>query len=267
MGEAVGVVGLGIMGSAFSSNLIDAGFEVYGRDPDAACAKRFADKGGTALGSPAEVITAASVVITSLPSVAALEAVVSGPDGLASAERKDAVVIECSTFPIDAKERARDALAATGITMLDCPVSGTGAQAAAKDIAVYASGDEKAFERVKPLFAAFSKAAFHVGPFGHGSKLKFIANLLVHIHNASTAEAMVLGMKAGLDPQLIFDVIRPGAGNSRIFELRGPMMVKNDYQPPTMKMDVWRKDMEVIGKFARDVDAPVPLFAAAEQQK
>src|SRR5208282_2656859 len=88
-------------------------------------------------------------------------------------------------------------------------------------------------------------------------------NLLVAIHNVASAEAMVLGMKAGLPPQLIFDLIRTGAGNSRIFELRAPMMVKNNYRTPTMKISVWQKDMDVIGGYARKIKVPTPMFDAS----
>lgn len=265
MAEKVGVIGLGIMGSAFSRNLIDAGFEVFGRDVDAACAERFANKGGSVRDSPAEVVLAAPIVIISLPSVAAFRAVVSGPDGLASSGQKGAIVVECSTLPIPEKEAARDTLAKAGITLLDCPVSGTGSMAVTRDISVYGSGDETAFDECRGVFASFARHAFYVGPFGNGSKFKFVANLLVHIHNAASAEAMVLAMKAGLDPQQVYDVISAGAGASKVFEVRGQMMVEGNYQPATMKIDVWRKDMEVIGAFARDHDVPVPLFAAAEQ--
>ena len=104
-----------------------------------------------------------------------------------------------------------------------------------------------------------------VGAFGNGSRMKYVANLLVAIHNVASAEAMVLGMKSGLPPQLIFDLIKTGAGNSRIFELRAPMMVKNDYDTATMKISVWQKDMDVIGGFARDIAVPTPMFDASER--
>lgn len=265
MAGPIGIVGLGIMGSAFAANLIDAGFEVVGRDVDPARADAFEALGGRALASPEDVAGEASVIITSLPSVAAFHDVTSGDHGLAASNRDGLVVVECSTLPIADKELAMTALAAHGMTLLDCPVSGTGSQAAAKDIVVYASGDEAAYQTAKPALDGIARGVFHVGAFGNGSKLKFIANLLVHIHNAASAEAMVLAMKAGLDPDQVVEVIGAGAGTSRIFELRAPMMAADDYQPATMKIDVWRKDMDVIGAFAAGLDCPVPLFAAAEQ--
>jgi putative dehydrogenase len=148
--------------------------------------------------------------------------------------------------------------------MLDVPVSGTGSQAANRDLVFYASGDARAIRRLKPMFAAFGRHTYDVGKFGNGSLMKYVANLLVAIHNVASAEAMVLGMKAGLAPQLIFDLIKSGAGNSRIFELRGPMMVKGKYNHPTMKIGVWDKDMKVIGAFARKIRAATPMFNASK---
>jgi len=148
--------------------------------------------------------------------------------------------------------------------MLDCPVSGTGAQAVRKDLVVYASGTSREIRKLRGLFSGFTRAIHDVGAFGNGSRMKYVANLLVAIHNVASAEAMVLGMKAGLPPQLIFDLIKTGAGNSRIFELRAPMMVKNSYGNPTMKISVWQKDMDVIGSYARKIAVPTPMFDASK---
>ena len=149
-----------------------------------------------------------------------------------------------------------------GHVLLDCPVSGTGMQAKTKDLVIYASGGSAEIRRLRPLFADFSRTLHDLGAFGNGSRMKYVANLLVAIHNVASAEALVLGMKAGLPPQLIYDQIRIGAGNSRVFELRGPMMVKDRYDDPTMKISIWQKDMEVIGSFAQTLGAPTPLFSA-----
>jgi 3-hydroxyisobutyrate dehydrogenase-like beta-hydroxyacid dehydrogenase len=143
-------------------------------------------------------------------------------------------------------------------------VSGTGSQAKTKDIVIYASGDTKAIRKLRPLFAGYSRAAHDIGAFGNGSRMKFVANLLVAINNVASAEAMVLGMKSGLDPATIFDMISTGAGNSRVFELRAPMMVKGRYDDATMKVGIWQKDMQVIGDFAKSLGVPTPLFSATQ---
>jgi 3-hydroxyisobutyrate dehydrogenase-like beta-hydroxyacid dehydrogenase len=144
-------------------------------------------------------------------------------------------------------------------------VSGTGAQAKVKDLVIYASGGTAEIKRLRPMFAAFGRGVFDLGEFGNGSRMKYVANLLVAIHNVASAEAMVLGIKAGLPPQLIFDLIKTGAGNSRIFELRAPMMVKDRYDNPTMKISVWQKDMDVIGRYARKIKVPTPMFDASSK--
>jgi L-threonate 2-dehydrogenase len=176
---------------------------------------------------------------------------------------RDLVVAELSTLPLATKDAARERLAVAGITLLDCPLSGTGAQALTRDLSVYASGDAEAIERCRPIFDGFANFTFTIGEFGAGTRMKFVANLLVAVHNLATAEAFVLGMKAGLDPQAILDVISKGAGNSRVFELRGPMMVAGTYDESTMKFEVFRKDVAVISEFAAAIDCPTPLLSAS----
>ncbi|HXS39063.1 MAG TPA: NAD(P)-dependent oxidoreductase [Stellaceae bacterium] len=256
----VGIVGLGIMGSAIARNLIAKGTAVRGYDIDPSRVALLRADGGEACNSAAEAAQGAALLLTSLPSVAALDATV---ESLLSAARRDLVVAELSTLPIAAKEQARDRLAAAAVAMLDCPLSGTGAQAATGDLAVYASGARAAYDAAEPAFLRFARASHYLGAFGNGSKMKFVANLLVAIHNVASAEAMVLGMKAGLDPATIVEVIASGAGNSRVFELRAPLMAAAAYRPATMKIEIWQKDMTIIGDFARELGVATPTFAAS----
>jgi L-threonate 2-dehydrogenase len=256
----IAVIGLGIMGGAIARNLTAAGFSVSGFDVDAGRMALLAKDAVRIAGSPAEAVHGAAIALTSLPSVEALDDTVAK---LAAAPQPGLILIEVSTFPIEAKERARDRLAAAGMTLLDCPLSGTGAQAVTKDLAVYASGDEAAFDGCREVFAGFARVTHYLGAFGNGSRMKFVANLLVAVHNVAAAEAIVLGTKAGLDPQRILEVIGSGAGNSRIFELRGPMMAKGVYTPPTATMHVLQKDSGIIAEFARSLGVSTPMLAAA----
>jgi putative dehydrogenase len=258
---AVGVVGLGIMGGAFAKNLLADGWRVVGHDIDPARRRTLAKAGVAIAADVAHLIGETRIVITSLPSRAALAATVAA---IVGARARPLVMVETGTFALADKLAAARALKAAGHTMLDCPISGTGGQARAKDIVVYASGDPKAIKRLRPLFAGFARAAHDLGAFGNGSRMKYVANLLVAINNVAAAEAMVLGMKAGLAPQMIYDMVTSGAGNSRIFELRGPMMVRNRYDEPTMKVSIWQKDMAVIGDFAKSLHCPTPLFRTTE---
>jgi putative dehydrogenase len=265
MAKRVGVVGIGIMGTAMMRNLARAGFEVVGYDVAAPAMARLAEAGGIAAVSPRDVAEKAEILITSLPNVDAFEQVMAGQGGIASSNGTGQIVIECSTLPIEVKARGEAQLAAQGKILLDCPVSGTGAQAARMDLVVFASGDEAAFERCREVLAGMSRAQKYVGAFGNGSRMKFIANHLVTIHNLAAAEAIVLGEMAGLDPTLVFDVIADSAGSSRMFQIRGPMMVAGQYDEPTATMTTHLKDLDIIGKFAADLHCPTPLFTAAAQ--
>jgi len=256
----VGVIGLGIMGSAMSANLVKAGYTVCGYDRIAARRAGLARAGGRPARSAAEVGKRAAIVLTSLPSVEALGEV---STQLAAAGRAGLIVVETSTLPIEVKQAAKKRLAVRGIILLDCPLSGTGAQARTRDLVVLASGERGAYRKCIQVFEGFARAHYLVGAFGDGSKMKFIANLLVAIHNVAAAEAMVLGMKSGLDPAQVLKVISSGAGTSRMLEVRGPMMVKGDYSEATMKVGVWQKDMKIIGDYARSIDCPTPLFLAS----
>jgi 3-hydroxyisobutyrate dehydrogenase-like beta-hydroxyacid dehydrogenase len=252
----VGVIGLGIMGSAMSANLVKAGFEVQGYDIVAARRAALKRAGGRPATSLSRI--KAPILITSLPSAAALHSVCEKLSG------KNRIVVETSTLPIEDKLKARDALKRKGITLLDCPLSGTGAQARTGDLVVFASGERKAFARAQSIFPGFSRAHHYLGEFGNGSKMKYVANLMVAIHNVSAAEAFVLGMKAGLPPKLIYEVQANGAGTSRMFQVRGPMMVAGRYgDDVTMKNEIWQKDMKIIGEFAAKLGVPTPLFNAS----
>jgi len=277
-----GVIGLGIMGSAMAANLVKAGFRVTGYDVVPQRRQQLRRAGGTPVDDCAAVARDAAIIICSLPSSGALLEVATelAADTGLSAEARGAkagvpkagrtaratrppIIVETSTLPIALKEQAREILATRGIVLLDCPLSGTGSQARTKDLAVYASGDRAAYRRAVPVLEGFARAQYYVGPFGAGSKMKFAANLLVAIHNVAAAEAMVLAMKAGLDPALALKVLGDGAGNSRMLQVRGPMMVKGDYASDvTMKLEVWRKDMSVIAEFAKAVGVATPLFSA-----
>ena len=200
------------------------------------------------------------IIVTSLPSS---DALLDTAAELAKSSRANQIVIETSTLPIPVKEEARKRLAARGTILLDCTLSGTGAQARVKDLVVYASGDRKSYRRIAPVLDGFARAHYYVGAFGAGSKVKFVANLLVAIHNVAAAEAMVLAMKSGLDPAMVLKVVADGAGGSRMLQVRGPMMVKGDYSEATMKVQTWQKDMTIIGDYARKIDCPTPLFSAS----
>jgi putative dehydrogenase len=257
----IGIIGLGAMGGAFAKNLRAAGWRIIGFDLSGARCREAKRNGANIVDSATAVAREARNVITSLPSPKALDAV---SKELAQARLKSRVVIETSTFAIEDKERVEQRLRRVGHIMLDCTVSGTSAQAKVKDLIFYASGDSKTIKRVRPIFRDFGRKVYDLGAFGNGSKMKYVANLLVAIHNVAAAEAMVLGMKAGLNPQLVYKLANAGAGQNRMFEVRGPMMVKNDYTNPTATISVFTKDLHIIGDFAKKLSVPLPLFRSTE---
>jgi 3-hydroxyisobutyrate dehydrogenase len=258
MGTVVGVVGLGIMGSAIARSLVSAGWQVYGFDTDPDRQSILIGSGIEGTGSAAELVGRADIIITSLPT--AESAHVTMTEIAAAASPK--VVIEASTLPLEDKLEVKKILTTAGHQALDCPISGTGAQALVKDLVVYASGHSGTIASLMPVFNGFARAVYDMGEYGNGSRMKLVANLLVAIHNVAAAEAMVLASKAGLDLHKVVESICAGAGTSRIFELRAPLMAEDCYEPATMKLSVWQKDLAIISKFADDLASPVPLFSA-----
>ena len=188
----VGVVGLGNMGLPMAGHLLAAGFGVRGYDVRPEAVDALARAGGTPTASPAEAVAGAPMAITSLPSVAALQEVVGGEHGLAAAAPDGLILIETSTLPVAVKAEAAEALGRVGAVVLDCPLSGTASQMRARDIAVYASGDQAAIERSHDVLAAFSRVQHEVGAFGNGMRMKLIANHLVAVHHTAAAEALLL---------------------------------------------------------------------------
>jgi L-threonate 2-dehydrogenase len=257
--KTVGIIGLGIMGGAIARNLLASGYRVVGHDLDEAKRREMAAAGVEMVNGAAAVASQAEQLLTSLPKETALDATARE---LAGSKLPKRIIAELSTFTLDDKQAAQKILDGGGHVLLDCPLSGTGAQAKTKDLTVYASGDTAAIKAIRPVLQAFSKDVYDLGVFGNGSRMKYVANLLVAIHNVATAEAMVLGIKAGLDPRQIVEVVSKGAGGSRILDLRGPMMAADKYDDATMRISTWHKDMKVIGQFATALGVPTPTFSA-----
>jgi len=259
--QMIGFLGLGIMGSAMSANLVKAGFEVLGFDPSDTARLRLAQAGGRPLASAAEVAAQADVIICSLPNGVALMVAATA---IAAARPKSLVVVEASTLDIQDKMAERDLLAASGVVLLDCPLSGTGAQAVLKDLSIYSSGPPEVVARLAPVFGGFAKANYYLGEFGNGMKMKLMANLLVAIHNVSTAETLLFGERMGIAAELAVKVLSDGAGGSRMLDVRGPVMANRSWENATMKVGVWQKDMQLINAALALTGTPAPLFAATQ---
>jgi 3-hydroxyisobutyrate dehydrogenase-like beta-hydroxyacid dehydrogenase len=260
--ERVGIVGLGIMGGAMAQALGAAGHPLSGFDVAAAARDRFRDSGGQARGDAGEVAGDAEVLIFSLPSS---DALLQSARDVAARVQSGApcrFVVEMSTLPLADKEEAARILAAAGVVAMDCPISGT-VPMQERTWSIYCSGDAAGYERIKPLLEAFTDKVPLVGAYGSGTKMKFAANHLVAIYNVAYAETVNLARKMGLDPRQVLDLFGPspvlGTG---VMRQRMRFMVDRQYEPATMKVEVWQKDMQVIGDMARAVDCALPLFNA-----
>ena len=261
MNKIVGIIGLGIMGGAIARNLVDRGWRVIGFDIDATRRAELGLAGVTIAADVGQVVRDAPVVMTSLPTP---EAVADVAQTIAKSGQSPRIVVELSTLTLADKLSFESILSRAGHIALDCPLSGTGAQAKNRDLVVYASGDSNAIAQCESLFADFAKQSADLGKYGNGSRMKFVANHLVAIHNVAAAEAMILAGRAGLDPKMVVDMVGPGAGGSRMFQMRAPMMVEGVYEPATMKVSTWKKDMAIIAEFADDVGCETPLFTLTQ---
>lgn len=261
MNKLVGIVGLGIMGGAIARNLVERGWQVTGYDIDASRRAEMAQANVTIATDAMQVARDTPIIMTNLPSAAAVEDVARA---IADSGQPSRIVVELSTLAIADKLRFENILTKAGHIALDCPLSGTGAQATQRDLVVYASGDSTSIARCAGLFADFARQSADLGAFGNGSRMKFIANHLVAIHNVAAAEAMILARRAGLDPKTVVDMIGPGAGGSRMFQMRAPMMAERVYEPATMKVSTWKKDMAIIAEFADAVGCVTPLFTLTQ---
>ena len=263
-GAEIGFVGLGVLGSAVAANIVAGGFAVRGFDPDPKARARAEGDGVAPAAELSELAAACPVIFTCLPGAGAL-AEVSRALATAPPPRGGQIVVEMSTLAVADKEAARDILAEGGRTVLDCPVSGNRIMALARGLTAFCSGEEAGFAAIRPVLETFCRKTHFVGPFGHGSKTKFCGNILNLVHNTVAAEAMVLAMKSGLDPEMFHEVISGSGSSSAMFEVRGRLMVENDYAREGMNFSVPLKDAPIIAEHAARMGVPIPLYQLAVQ--
>lgn len=265
MTQTVGVVGLGAMGSAMAIMLAKAGYAVVGYDVREAALDELEANGGTRSASPRAVAEAADAVIVSLPSIEAFHAVLRGQGSIPSAGKAGLVIVDTCTLPLPDKEEGRRVAADAGMTLLDGTVSGNRDMILAKTLTAYMSGERDAYDRVAGILSAFTRKHTYLGEFGNASKAKFVINHLVCILTCANAEAMALGLKAGFSAQEVYDLVADSAATSRLWEIRGPMMVREDYASSRGNFGMASKDGPVIGDFAEAMHFPAPVFQAALQ--
>ena len=261
MSNRVGLIGLGAIGLPLAANFIARGFEVHGyrRSP----MHELEGIGGCPAASPRAVGEACDVVVTVLPSYTDVQEVLDGPQGVLRSGRANLVIVELSTLAVREKESLRAAVEKAGSVMLDAPLSGVPKMVKDRVAIVFASGDKAAYDRATPVFDAMTDKSFYLGPFGVGTKMKLAAQTLVGIHILATAEAMALGIKAGLDRDTMVKVLSPSAASSLQFQVRAPLMAQKRYEPALAPHPLLIKDLVKITEFADELGCPTPLTRVA----
>lgn len=264
MPDAIGFIGLGSMGGGMAANLAKSGFRVIGMDIDPRRTAALAEKGGEIVATPADVARAAKRVITMVETTAQTEAVIMGESGVLSGAAPGHAIAMMSTIDPIATTRLHDDLKAKGISMVDAPVSGGSGRAAEGSLAIICGGDKTDVEGWQPAFKAMSANQFHVGSIGQGLALKLVNNMLIQTSTVAIAEAFVMGAKAGLDPKVMYDVIKVSTGASFALDFRVPRFLSGDFTPGGT-VDISYKDQELETAFAKALG--VPLFLANISQQ
>jgi len=260
-GTTVGVIGLGLLGFPIAVHLKRSGFDVVGFDTDPDRRSEAAEIGVRIMNGNRDVATEARTIVSVLPHADAFRAVCEELKAIRDGERR--ILADVSTLQIEEKSAAAKSLLPSNITLLDCPVLGTSAQAHAGELVMCASGPPDAYEEVQNIVRSFTRRCEYVGELGAGTKLKLVANLLVGIHNAAVAEALTFAKCMGLDAFTVLNVLTGSAAGSRQLELRGPMMASGKFQPATATATVFAKDVRLISEQARSVNCPVPMHSTA----
>ena len=260
--KTIGSIGLGAMGGSYAKFLIEDNYTVYGVDPDTQNAEIFTSLGGVLLNNISELVDKSNVIILSLPTVPIFKEVINEIQ-VNGKSNESKILVDMNTISLDDKIETKNKLEKLNISMVDAPVSGTGAQAKVKDIVVMSSGDKIIVDECDEIFRSFSKQNIYVGDFGNGIKFKILANLLVTVHNTVTAEALLLGQKVGLEEKMIYEVLNAGAATSVMLDKRMPLMINKNYEPATASMRIFLKDIDVITDYLKSNNLSSPTFEAA----
>jgi putative dehydrogenase len=255
----VGIIGLGIMGSAYSNNLLKAGVAVAGVDTSTEARNRLDQAGGTSYDVIGPWMSECDLIIISVASPVVLAAVSASLGAVLSTGQ---VVMETGTFSMNDKFGAQAEIERNGAILLDTPVSGTGAQAARADLVIMASGPKDAIKHAKKYMQHLSHTVIEAGDFGAGSKLKYVANHIVALHNCAAAETLHYADSLGLDRKVVYNLLSKGAGQSRMLDLRMPLMVSGEYTPATAHMAMFEKDLSIIGSDIEAQGITTPMFDA-----
>ncbi len=265
MQDKVGVVGLGAMGAGMAGSLRRAGYQVHAVDARPGVAQAFAAEGGVACESPAALAKQCEIVVSVVVNAAQTESVLFGESGCAEVMKAGSVFVMCSTVDPGWSAALEPKLAERGILYLDAPISGGAARAASGQITMMTAGRPEAYEKCGAVLEAMAGKVYRLGEqAGAGSKVKIINQLLAGVHIAAAAEAMALGLREGVDPAALYEVITHSAGNSWMFENRMAHVLAGDYTPLSA-VDIFVKDLGLVLDLARASKFPLPLSSTAHQ--
>lgn len=260
----IGVIGVGLLGTAVASRLLEHGFEVAGYDTRPDQLQALADRGLHVAQSVADVAAQAEAIFTILPTLESVETVVCGAGSLLETARSDTVILQMSTISPDLTKRLYQQVSTRDLHFVDTPISGTSTMVMQGDCTIFVGGDPVQKQRCDPLFEAISRRAVHIGDIGMASLAKLVTNMLVALNTASLAEALVLATKGGIDPAQMMAALMDSAATSRMMEIRGPLMVTGDF-PPQMKFNLFLKDIRLMLESGEQLDVALPLTQAAQQ--
>ncbi|GHE22103.1 L-threonate dehydrogenase [Halomonas urumqiensis] len=261
----VGVIGLGAMGMGTATALLEQGLDVMGCDISAGACDAFVECGGKAVQFPS-ALGDRDIVLVVVVNGEQVEQVLFGDHGVAGHLSAGSLIVQCATVAPSQARSLGERLGESGIRMLDAPISGGAAKARSGELSVMASGGATAFDQAQPVLDAMAATVYRLGDApGVGSSMKLVNQLLAGVHIATAAEAMALGIRMGLDPDTVYEVITHSAGNSWMFENRMPHVLKGDYTPLSA-VDIFVKDLNIVHETGRELAMPTPVAASALQQ-
>lgn len=262
--KRIAVIGLGAMGNSLAALLLKAGYPVTGYDIAPKQINKLLKRGLNPAKTPAAAAKKNELIILSLPDWSVVQTVVEGNNGLLKTLSKGQIVIDTSTVPPDKTSSMAAKLAVKGIEWMDVPISGAANQAKVGNMVFMAGGKKSTFNRIKPVLDKIGKKAVYVGKNGEAAQLKLVVNQTLFLNQAAAVEGLTLGLKAGLDPEVMLDVLTSGAAGSDLLEARGKDMLKGDFKP---KGALWItiKDLGMALESAKKLGVALPIAGLYQQ--
>ena len=260
----VSVIGLGLMGTPIATLLMRVGYQVTGFDIIKKQISNLARLGMRAVNSPKEAAKGADLIMLSLPSWNAVLEAVEGKGGVVEGSRRGQIVVDTSTSPPWESKALGERLAKIGIDWMDVPISGSSAQARVGNMVFMVGGKRAIFEKIKPVFDQIGKKTVYAGKSGDGATMKLAINHTLYLNQAAAIEGLVLGLKAGLNPDVLFDVITSGAASSDLLIARGKDMLNSNFSPkgPVVAAN---KDLALSLETAKQLGVVLPVGALYQQ--